>query len=107
MSVSSPDNGSFQSPFASMSSNASDHSGRNSLRPNSIQRVPSTNLNLMSPSDIVGPSPVTSTGTETTEIEDEEAEEVQARPNVTNPAPHPQVSLFNAMPKAGSVTDHI
>lgn len=31
-------------------------------------------MNLMSPSDIVGPSPVTSNGTETTEIEDEEAE---------------------------------
>jgi hypothetical protein len=32
----------------------------------------------MSPSDIVGPSPVTSNGTETTEIEDEANEEVQA-----------------------------
>ncbi|KAI3532774.1 hypothetical protein CABS01_09305, partial [Colletotrichum abscissum] len=102
MSVSSPDNGSFQSPFASMSSNASDHSGRNSLRPNSIQRVPSTNLNLMSPSDIVGPSPVTSTGTETTEIEDEEAEEVQARPNVTNPAPHPQLMMLST-----NIPDHL
>ncbi|KAG7138406.1 hypothetical protein HYQ45_018858 [Verticillium longisporum] len=35
-------------------------------------------MNLMSPSDIVGPSPVTSNGTETTEIEDEEAEESDA-----------------------------
>lgn len=32
----------------------------------------------MSPSDIVGPSPVTSNGTETTEIEDDATEEVQA-----------------------------
>lgn len=45
----------------------------------------------MSPSDIVGPSPVTSIGTETTEIEDEEAEEVQARSTKANPPPQPQV----------------
>lgn len=32
---------------------------------------------MMSPSDMVGPSPVTSNGTETTEIEDEVADEVQ------------------------------
>ncbi|KAK0734335.1 hypothetical protein B0T26DRAFT_761457 [Lasiosphaeria miniovina] len=44
-----------------------------SLRPNSFSR-PGSN-HLMSPSsDIVGPSPVTSNGTETTEIEDEIAE---------------------------------
>jgi hypothetical protein len=30
----------------------------------------------MSPSDLVGPSPVTSNGTETTEIEDEASDEV-------------------------------
>ncbi|GKT43138.1 uncharacterized protein ColSpa_03319 [Colletotrichum spaethianum] len=103
MSVSSPDNGSFQSPFANMSSNASDHSNRNSLRPSSIQRVPSTNLNLMSPSDIVGPSPVTSTGTETTEIEDEEADEVQqARTTQTNPAPHPQLMMLST-----NIPDHV
>lgn len=48
-------------------------------------------MNLMSPSDIVGPSPVTSTGTATTEIEDEEADEVHARPTEANPAPQPQV----------------
>ncbi len=34
-------------------------------------------LQMTSPSDMVGPSPVTSNGTETTEIEDEVAEEVQ------------------------------
>lgn len=33
--------------------------------------------NIMSPSDIVGPSPVTSNGTEITEIEDEATEEVE------------------------------
>ncbi|KAL2023666.1 hypothetical protein VTK56DRAFT_1823 [Thermocarpiscus australiensis] len=44
-----------------------------SLRPNSFMRPSSSHL--MSPSsDVVGPSPVTSNGTETTEIEDEAAE---------------------------------
>ena len=32
---------------------------------------------MASPSDMVGPSPVTSNGTETTEIEDEVAEEAE------------------------------
>ncbi|KAK1975980.1 hypothetical protein LZ30DRAFT_604416 [Colletotrichum cereale] len=103
MSISSPDNGSFQSPFANMSSNASDHLNRNSLRPSSIQRVPSTNLNLMSPSDIVGPSPVTSTGTETTEIDDEEADEVQqARTMHASPTPHPQLMMLST-----NIPDHV
>ncbi|RNJ55046.1 hypothetical protein D7B24_009064 [Verticillium nonalfalfae] len=80
MSVSSPDSEALQSPFISMSSASSDRSApySNSLRPSSIQRLPVSNMNLMSPSDIVGPSPVTSNGTETTEIEDEEAEESDA-----------------------------
>lgn len=34
-------------------------------------------MHIMSPSDIVGPSPVTSNGTETTEIEDDATEEVR------------------------------
>ncbi len=34
-------------------------------------------LQMTSPSDMVGPSPVTSNGTETTEIEDEIADDVQ------------------------------
>ncbi|KAK3393764.1 hypothetical protein B0H63DRAFT_27519 [Podospora didyma] len=45
-----------------------------SLRPNSFTR-PSSNHLLSPSSDIVGPSPVTSNGTETTEIEDDLAEE--------------------------------
>nr|CDP22576.1 Putative protein of unknown function [Podospora anserina S mat+] len=46
------------------------------LRPNSFTRPSSAHL--MSPSsDIVGPSPVTSNGTETTEIEDEEVEDTE------------------------------
>ncbi|KAJ0351438.1 hypothetical protein KNSL1_003334 [Colletotrichum chrysophilum] len=57
----------------------------------------SSGMHLMSPSDIVGPSPVTSTGTETTEIEDEEAEEAQARPTIANPLPHPQTGSEEAV----------
>lgn len=34
-------------------------------------------MHILSPSDIVGPSPVTSNGTETTEIEDDMSEEVE------------------------------
>ena len=43
----------------------------------------------MSPSDIVGPSPVTSNGTETTEIEDDISEDVhkEATHHVANRRP--------------------
>lgn len=34
-------------------------------------------MHILSPSDIVGPSPVTSNGTETTEIEDDIADDVE------------------------------
>lgn len=45
----------------------------------------------MSPSDIVGPSPVTSVGTEVTEIDDEMSDEVRSQPTAANPDPQPQV----------------
>lgn len=45
----------------------------------------------MSPSDIVGPSPVTSVGTEVTEIEDDMSEEVRSQ-STADTDPHPQVS---------------
>lgn len=48
-----------------------------SLLPDSAKRIPSNFGNVLSPSDLVGPSPVTSNGTETTEIEDDVSEEVQ------------------------------
>lgn len=55
-----------------------------SLRPNSIDRglSPSNQANNsmfspITPSDMVGPSPVTSNGTETTEIEDEVSDNIQ------------------------------
>ncbi|TVY90153.1 hypothetical protein LAWI1_G004092 [Lachnellula willkommii] len=60
--------------FQSLSARSSVESA--SLHPKTIDDglSPSSAL-LTSPSDMVGPSPVTSNGTETTEIEDEEAEE--------------------------------
>ncbi len=48
------------------------------LRPNSIDGgLSPSGAQMTSPSDMVGPSPVTSNGTETTEIEDEAADEMQ------------------------------
>ncbi|KAF5018203.1 hypothetical protein F66182_9822 [Fusarium sp. NRRL 66182] len=69
------DNESRRSPFRPVSSPppATDSS---SLRPNSVNRMSSSSYNVMSPSDIVGPSPVTSNGTETTEIEDDVSEDI-------------------------------
>lgn len=46
-------------------------------RPDSVRRISSNLMGLMSPSDIVGPSPVTSNGTETTEIEDDASDEIE------------------------------
>jgi hypothetical protein len=50
----------------------------NRLRPHSNDYgLSPSSANMASPSDMVGPSPVTSNGTETTEIEDEVAEEAE------------------------------
>ncbi|KAG6032504.1 hypothetical protein E4U19_007420 [Claviceps sp. Clav32 group G5] len=46
-------------------------------RPDPVRRISSNLMGLMSPSDIVGPSPVTSNGTETTEIEDDASDEIE------------------------------
>ncbi|EHK25279.1 uncharacterized protein TRIVIDRAFT_189120 [Trichoderma virens Gv29-8] len=76
MSATSESDG-FRSPFRIMSSPppATDSS---SLRPDSVHhRFSSHSMNLLSPSDIVGPSPVTSNGTETTEIEDDVADDLE------------------------------
>lgn len=66
------------------------------LKPMSYVRPHSAHL-LSPASDIVGPSPVTSNGTETTEIDDEEQETVSP-PQVTSPDPEsgstPQVGNF-------------
>ncbi|KAF7563001.1 hypothetical protein G7046_g1168 [Stylonectria norvegica] len=65
----------LRSPFRVVSSPppATDFS---SLRPNSANPLSHGSMNVMSPSDIVGPSPVTSNGTETTEIEDDVSDDV-------------------------------
>jgi hypothetical protein len=67
-------------------------SDNTSLRPNSMIRSHSSHL--MSPSsDIVGPSPVTSTTSAGTEIEDEATEETARQANVDQAAPS-QVGLL-------------
>jgi len=59
------------------SSGSESQSLRPSSRPGSIVR-PSSAQQILSPSsDIVGPSPVTSNGTEATEIEDEAADNAE------------------------------
>ncbi|KAH7375652.1 hypothetical protein B0T11DRAFT_11430 [Plectosphaerella cucumerina] len=105
LSAFSPFNRNISSPdsFINMSSAGSESStiqNGNSLRPYSIQRLPSANMNLMSPSDIVGPSPVTSNGTETTEIEDEEAEEPPVAAH--HPVVPPQLRML-----ATNLPDHV
>ncbi|KAG5985751.1 hypothetical protein E4U54_005824, partial [Claviceps lovelessii] len=47
------------------------------LRSRPVNPISSIPMNVMSPSDIVGPSPVTSNGTETTEIEDDASDEIE------------------------------
>ncbi|KPM37368.1 hypothetical protein AK830_g9214 [Neonectria ditissima] len=79
MSVPSETDG-FRSPFRVVSSPppATDSA---SLRPSSANRMSTNSMHIMSPSDIVGPSPVTSNGTETTEIEDDVSEDVHHETN--------------------------
>jgi hypothetical protein len=70
------DHESRRSPFRPFSS-PPPTTDSSSLRPNSANRMSSSSYNVMSPSDIVGPSPVTSNGTETTEIEDDVSEDLE------------------------------
>ncbi|KAK6065921.1 hypothetical protein SCUP234_09264 [Seiridium cupressi] len=75
ISVSSPESPARQSHFRPMSANSLESS---SLRPSSAAgRSSAMNNHLMSPNDIVGPSPVTSVGTEVTEIEDEASDDAR------------------------------
>ncbi|KAJ5037265.1 uncharacterized protein L3040_007442 [Drepanopeziza brunnea f. sp. 'multigermtubi'] len=69
--------------FRSISTRSSQESSH--LRPNAMDDHSTNGLQMTSPSDMVGPSPVTSNGTETTEIEDEVADEVQEQE--TRPSP--------------------
>ncbi|KAI1762338.1 hypothetical protein GGR53DRAFT_521747 [Hypoxylon sp. FL1150] len=71
-----------------------------SLRPSPGTRPASTNNLLLSPSDVVGPSPVTSVGTEITEIEDEVSDEVRTQTTTAaHPEPQPQLlALSTSIP---------
>ncbi|KAF7537642.1 hypothetical protein G7054_g3559 [Neopestalotiopsis clavispora] len=74
-SVSSPESPARQSQFRPLSASSAES---NSLRPSSAAgRLSAMNNHLMSPSDIVGPSPVTSVGTEVTEIEDDVSDDAR------------------------------
>lgn len=94
MSVSSPETASLQSQYMARSSTGSDNQ---SLRPNSF--IKSHPAHLMSPSsDIVGPSPVTSNGTE---IEDEATEETAEQANL-DAVPPPQLYMIKT-----NIPDHV
>ncbi|KAI8684701.1 hypothetical protein NCS57_00136800 [Fusarium keratoplasticum] len=86
----STDTESLRAPFRPVSSPPSTDSS--SLRPGSIHRMTSSSFNVMSPSDIVGPSPVTSNGTETTEIEDDVAEDIHR--DTSDPRPSRRSELL-------------
>jgi hypothetical protein len=74
----------YFSPLIIYDRSARSSAESSSLHPNSMDGGSSLNAaHMASSSDMVGPSPVTSNGTETTEIEDEIAEEVQL--NSTTP----------------------
>ncbi|GAP84312.2 hypothetical protein SAMD00023353_0701250 [Rosellinia necatrix] len=90
MSIPAPGSPALQPPFRPTSSGSIE---RSTLRSSSAAAARSspTPYQLMSPSDIVSPSPVTSVRTEGTEIEDEASDEAQSRPSATNPEPHPQL----------------
>ncbi|KAL7789956.1 hypothetical protein V8C37DRAFT_385662 [Trichoderma ceciliae] len=76
MSATSESDG-IRSPFRIMSS-PPPPTDSSSLRPDSMHhRLSSYSMHILSPSDIVGPSPVTSNGTETTEIEDDIADDIE------------------------------
>ncbi|KAI0178923.1 hypothetical protein GGR52DRAFT_569827 [Hypoxylon sp. FL1284] len=66
-----------------------------SLRPSPATRPASANNLLLSPSDVVGPSPVTSVGTEVTEIEDEVSDEVRPQTTAAHPGPQPQLLMLS------------
>ncbi|KAI3322717.1 hypothetical protein HD806DRAFT_535899 [Xylariaceae sp. AK1471] len=102
MSVSSPDSPALQHAFRPMSSNSTESSA---LRPSSAAAARSSPVpyhQLMSPSDIVGPSPVTSIGTEATEIEDEASDEARSLPSAANPVPQAQLLMLRT-----NIPDHL
>lgn len=75
---------------SSQSSSPPSVSGSGSLLPSSANRISSNSNHLLSPSDMVGPSPVTSNGTEATEIEDDVADDMMS-PQDGDPTQHSEV----------------
>lgn len=67
-----------------------------SLRPSSAAAARSSSMSnhLMSPSDIVGPSPVTSVGTEATEIEDEASDDARIESSSPESGSQPQLLML-------------
>ncbi|KAK7914737.1 hypothetical protein PG985_012440 [Apiospora marii] len=98
--VSSPESPRPHSHYRTMSSVGSVES--NTLRPSSIARASSANNHLMSPSDIVGPSPVTSVGTEVTEIEDEASDDAKLESASEHSEPQPQLLMLRT-----NITDQV
>ncbi|KAI5863004.1 hypothetical protein GGS23DRAFT_47721 [Durotheca rogersii] len=92
VNMSSPEPSASPRPHFRPTSTGSVESG--SLRPMPAARPSSTSNYLLSPVDI-GPSPVTSVGTEATEIEDEVSDEVRSQPTAANPDPRPQVLMLS------------
>ncbi|KAI1485703.1 hypothetical protein F5X96DRAFT_682598 [Biscogniauxia mediterranea] len=90
--ISSPESPALRPQFRPMSTSAIEST---TLRPSSAAaaRPSSLHSQLMSPSDIVGPSPVTSVGTEVTEIDDEISDEAQSQ-SAANPEPQPQLLML-------------
>ncbi|KAI0976668.1 hypothetical protein F4678DRAFT_120584 [Xylaria arbuscula] len=87
MPVPSPNSPALQ--FRPMSSSSAESSG---LRPASAAAARSSPAPFfLSPSDIVGPSPVTSVGTEATEIEDEASDEARSLLSATESETQPQL----------------
>lgn len=80
------------------------------LRPKSRDGHSTNGLHMIiSPNDMVGPSPVTSNGTESTEIEDEIADDVQeqeVRPSPPRPVGSgDSQATVRATPKLGGMSD--
>ncbi|KAI1631654.1 hypothetical protein F4809DRAFT_657590 [Biscogniauxia mediterranea] len=90
--ISSPESPALRPQFRPMSTSAIEST---TLRPSSAAAARPSSLHnqLMSPSDIVGPSPVTSVGTEVTEIDDEISDEAQSQ-SAANPEPQPQLLML-------------
>ncbi|KAI0392771.1 hypothetical protein F5Y17DRAFT_459532 [Xylariaceae sp. FL0594] len=101
MPVSSPDSPALRHPFRPMSTGSFEYG---SLRPSSAAaaRASPAAFQLLSPSDVVGPSPVTSVGTEATEIEDEASEEAQASAETSDSGLHQQILMLKT-----NIPDHV